>query len=1571
MQYMTLERVYKHYDSKKQGENTMKKRIMCWVLSITVFLSSVPAAYANTGAQTGDTYTYTYVNPAYENEVSSVDLQKLQQTGSIRLFSSDAETYETTIASAASKVRAAAKKRSTAITVYYQSASLPSGQLATDIWNSAMAHTGVPNEGDYLSMQYGGWSCNISLFESNGIYYSTLTYTVSYYTTAAQEERMNSEVAAVLSKLNLSGKSDYEKIKGIYDYICKNVTYDCAHENDDSYYLKYTAYGALVNKTAICQGYPLLFCRLALELGVDARFIGGYGEGDTHAWAIVKLGGKYYNVDPTWDAINLQKGLPYKYFLRCNANFSNHTRDFEYTTTSFNNAYPMAGSDFNIDETDPGQDIILSDEIVHLIFADMAYARIPSNFKNKTVSEWLKAKTWESITGKAGYDKKEMTDNIFNNSEQLSRVDVFKMVGDWIILDVINGEAGYAANVFQKGNDIIIAYRGSEEGPSSIGKGEDWWVDAEFSILNSLDPRQFGDTDPKYGKEKGALNTYLAYAGKGNVTITGHSLGGALVAYVSTLTGAKGYAFDGAVGHVIDLTYLYEPLAIDFHSKDQMSFINYTDPERLDSKIADLIQHTNADLFPGICYQSNTDFKDRSFPLAWTHNQYSNTILSEDGTKLEFMPVAEQHYPKDNWYASVDYSYLGIATGGISGAIAGAYFGGFKGLFKGAHAGIKWGEKVGRMLKIGTVYLGTENDDEISVLKSIESFWDVTAATNENVLYGGDGGDTLIGAASSDILIPGASNSDRLSGGLGNDVYLIDAASRGNVQISDYTGNDVIRLKNGNNLVYSSIQPTGYDLFNECYGFKIQNGPTIYLSKSLLRNSFKVMNDSDTPICIIDTKGNISRPVARRDVEVEAECKEVTIEGVCEVDIFAPNGTLAGKYDTSCSGLYPEEFGVVYISDSEGEPLLSATLYADYRLEVSGNDRIDVAIVGSDAEYYVDQVTSAKDVDLFKGVATIEPEKNQVSQGDVDAVTSDYKMTTSIEVNENEKRLIQGETAELTATAFTEDGTMSKDLFWVSNDPSVVTCDYNENGNCIITAVGSGDTEVYAVAEDSGVFAVTKVHSYIEIVTAPTCTIPGYSTFTCLGCGDSYVGNELPALGHSFGAWITFKSATCTEAGEETRTCSRCGEKDTKAIAALGHDWGVGVVTKEPTETTKGERSYTCSRCGEKRTEEIPELSHVHSYIAMVTAPTCTEKGYTTYTCSCGESYVDNETAALGHSFGVWITTKASTCTDAGEETRTCSRCGEKEYRAITVTGHDFKAVVTEPTCMAAGFITYTCSKCGDSYTGDEVAMLGHDYKDGICTRCGGADPDYLPPIDRAALQAAIAIAEKIDRSKYTDETVAAMEAALTAAKAALEAEKPADVNDAAATLDAAVKALKEKSVLRFDDVKDPAQYYYEPVYWAVDKSITTGTGAATFSPNAGCTRAQVVTFLWRAAGEPEPTKGDNPFQDVKPNAYYYKAVLWAVEKGITTGTSATTFRPDATCTRGQIVTFLWRYNDMPEPTKTDNPFADVKADQYYYKAVLWAVEKGITKGTSDSKFSPDSTCTRGQIVTFLYRDKK
>lgn len=166
--------------------------------------------------------------------------------------------------------------------------------------------------------------------------------------------------------------------------------------------------------------------------------------------------------------------------------------------------------------------------------------------------------------------------------------------------------------------------------------------------------------------------------------------------------------------------------------------------------------------------------------------------------------------------------------------------------------------------------------------------------------------------------------------------------------------------------------------------------------------------------------------------------------------------------------------------------------------------------------------------------------------------------------------------------------------------------------------------------------------------------------------------------------------------------------------------------------------------------------------------------------------------------------------------------------------------------------------------------------------------------------------------------------------------------------------------VSRFD-------YFYDAVKWAAENGIASGTGRYTFSPNAVCTRAQTVTFLWRAAGSPLPRYRVCPFTDVQPSDYYYNAVLWAVEQGITTGLNATTFGPDVTVTRGQVATFLYRAASAAKPS-TFNPFTDVKTTAYNYGAILWAYDNRITTGTSDTTFSPDAYCTRAQIVTFLYR---
>lgn len=331
----------------------------------------------------------------------------------------------------------------------------------------------------------------------------------------------------------------------------------------------------------------------------------------------------------------------------------------------------------------------------------------------------------------------------------------------------------------------------------------------------------------------------------------------------------------------------------------------------------------------------------------------------------------------------------------------------------------------------------------------------------------------------------------------------------------------------------------------------------------------------------------------------------------------------------------------------------------------------------------------------------------------------------------------------------------------------------------------------------------------------------------------------------------------------------------------------------------------------------------------QVKAPTCTQSGQKMRTCTrCNAT--EYETIPAEHSWSKWETTVVPTCTEPGETTRHCTVCNLTESKLIDALGHAWgEWIQTEaPTCTKTGVATHYCISCNEAET-SLLEALGHKWDSGkvtkeptetaegvktyTCTVCGETRTESIP--------------------KLTPST-------------------PANP---------------------FVDVKQGA-YYYDPVLWAVNHQpqITNGTGANTFSPEATCTRGQVVTFLWRAKGCPEPKSANNPFTDVKEDAYYYKAVLWANENNITNGTGAKTFSPESPCTRAHVVTFLWRTANKPA-AGSSNPFKDVPAGQYFTDAVLWAVNHNpqITNGTGADTFSPDSPCTRGQIVTFLYRYMK
>ena len=408
--------------------------------------------------------------------------------------------------------------------------------------------------------------------------------------------------------------------------------------------------------------------------------------------------------------------------------------------------------------------------------------------------------------------------------------------------------------------------------------------------------------------------------------------------------------------------------------------------------------------------------------------------------------------------------------------------------------------------------------------------------------------------------------------------------------------------------------------------------------------------------------------------------------------------------------------------------------------------------------------------------------------------------------------------------------------------------------------------------------------------------------------------------------------ATCETPGGEQLRCAACGKiTPLDPLPALGHSYGDPTfVWSEDFESCSAYR--VCAR----------DEGHVWQVNCTVThestGSSCTQPGSITYTATAdfyGEIYTDTRTEyrdLLGHDYA-WTVVTQPGCESQGSRRGTCTRCGATTTESMPALGHDHVAIVKAPGCTESGWTDHTCTRCGDSYRDSYTDSLGHDHEwfrmadptcdsdgwdQGKCVRCGDMDTRNVPALG----------------------------------------------HDWNGTTCRNCGAVRENP---FTDVPE-GSFYYDPVIWAVASGVTTGATATTFNPGGECMRAHVVTFLWRAAGQPEPVTTINPFLDVKPTDFYYKAVLWAVENGVTNGVDATHFGPTVFCNRAQVVTFLYRAMGNPAVSATSCPFIDVQNGQWYEKPILWAVENGVTNGLSATTFGVNSICNRAQVVTFLYR---
>ena len=595
------------------------------------------------------------------------------------------------------------------------------------------------------------------------------------------------------------------------------------------------------------------------------------------------------------------------------------------------------------------------------------------------------------------------------------------------------------------------------------------------------------------------------------------------------------------------------------------------------------------------------------------------------------------------------------------------------------------------------------------------------------------------------------------------------------------------------------------------------------------------------------------------------------------------------------------------------------------------------------------------------------------------------------------------------------------------------------------------------------------------------CTIPAFSAMSAPGGGQFFFEPVYSGCTHSGGTTLlNAKPQVCDRKGYTGDTaCADCGKvikpgSDIYPPANAGHTgkleplYYYGTNNSATTDASHGgkrynaksgdckhrayEGDYRCTACGGTVKGEIGDFRHSGPLeLRDVRAATCTEKGYSgnQYCTACDRiAQKGKSTPSLHEIAGNYqvINAVKPTCTAVGYSgDQQCTRdCGQifRYGHVIDKSGHDWDDGKPATQGKSEG-ILYTCRRvgCGEtkfvknpaateysvkvSTDGNGTAMAdktsaaagtvvtltetpksGYHFKEWQVITGGVTinDNKFTMPAGNVEIKAifeknatpppatteySVTVSTDGNGTAMADKTSAAAGTVVTLTatpksgyhfKQWQVVSGNVTIKDNKFTMPAGnveVKAIFEKdatpppapTVNPFVDV--PAgSFYYDAVLWAVEKGVTTGTSATTFEPDGSCTRAQAVTFLWRVAGCPAPKSTAMPFTDVKAGSFYYDAVLWAVENGITKGTSETTFEPEGICTRAQIVTLIWRAQKSPA-AGTDNPFNDVKAGSFYETAVLWAVKAGVTKGTSAVTFEPEGICTRAQIVTLIWRCMK
>lgn len=1406
-------------------------------------------------------------------------------------------------------------------------------------------------------------------YDFGGTGYPSLGYTeadfnlyVSYYTTAAQEQELTEAVDALVASFGFTAETtEREKADTIYAWLCQNVTYDYENLNDETYYLKFTAYAALLYKSAVCEGYAVLFYRLAEECGLDARVIAGTAgaQNENHAWNIVQLGDYYYYLDSTWDAG--AQPADYEYYLKGHSDFFGHFNEPQFDTDEFRARYPIpaqgltasSGTVFAVEDWE----FVLANglAIITAYKGNQTEVTIPASFTLKAYVN--------GVLGDYTFPVHSVGPNVFYQNNTVEKITIEEG-----ITQLRPGAIFGCANL--KELHLPATLKMESYGFSTITEVPESCYNLSTLTVAAGNPYLTMINGVLYTAD---LETLLYCPPKNGVT---------------NLTVPDGVAQIGtsAFDDHATLETLVLPASVKTlgHWALQSTFalkeVRMPGIERIGQYALSLsalqnisIPASAQDIWHGAFFET----KLRSITVDAANPTYrmENGILIGKGSALKIaldaqaahmVIPADVQIMEETAFEDADLIQTVEFPAGLK-KIKQSAFSDCDGLtYLSLPAGL---ETIG-----GYAFASCDMLVSVIIPASVETIGErihAVAGQQDNL--------TIYGEAGSVAQTYANTNGQTFKT---LDQWVCDEGHSLEKVLFEEMGNELTDVYH----FVCSVCGDHTQRFTEIFGtldgctFKIETETFVYNGEAhqpaitdvrdragnLLTEGVDYELHYGNNTAVEDNVQIWILPLGRYRVgeylRYEIQPADLT---EAQITVDTPEIEYAG------SQVYPE-VTVLW----KGKTL---TKYKDYGILYEGNGAVGTAYaIVSGARNFTGEVRIAFTIKHTHHFGTWMPvdETQHAHQcldtfcREIEYDSHQYDDACDTECNIcHQKREVPhcytkqqyGNTSTVHWLICDWCGAVNEDSI-EGHRGGEATCE--TLAECTLCGREYGEHLQHQLKQ----FKDEKYHwtgcencEYIEYNAkyAHTDSIPPTvcgERKVCDGCGMEFgepLGHSLIQTGDGTYHWMKCSNCTHTEAkeahsgGEATcmkkAQCAVCfmdyGEKGghnfQKAYNERKHY--LDCVTPGCNETADWEDHYggeaTCTQraiCKECNQPYGAEPSHS---LKLVANPGSLNHYYQCKNCSHteggaphygGEATCKNKPicdlchieygATIPHSWlDAWEPVQ-------GGHAHPCKWCTN----------------LSAPSPHSGGTATCTkqaeCTACGASYgamASHSMTEWGYKGADGHCKKCAHC-------IEEGALE------------PHRAGPAASTQAPQTC-------------------LDCGYVLAAQLPTVSFSDVA-AGQYYTDAVFWAVANNITTGTGGGKFSPNLNCDRGQVVTFLWRAAGSPEPLSDVNPFSDVKAGDYYYKAVLWAVEQGITGGTGGGKFSPALSCDRGQIVTFLWRAKGSSEPATTVNPFSDVKTGDYYYKAILWAVEKNITGGTGGGKFSPSMTCTRAQVVTFLSR---